>query len=66
MKYEFVAQHKKTWPIDVMCRLLGVPRNGFYGYCKRQNNPDDPERTELIDWIKKLSDSALQTYGSLA
>jgi len=64
MKYEFIAQYKKTWPIDLMCRLLGVQRNGYYGYSKRQSNPDDPERGELIDWIKKVSDSSHQTYGS--
>jgi len=44
MKYAFIAQHKKTWPIDAMCRLLGVQRNGYYGY-SRQSNLDAPERT---------------------
>jgi len=65
MKYEFIAQHKKTWPIDVMCRLLGVKRNGYYGYAKRQKNHSaDPERDDLIDWVKKVSEKSRQTYGS--
>lgn len=65
MKYSFIARHKKTWPIDLMCRLLGVKRNGYYGYVKRQqNHPEDPERAELIDWIKKVSEASRQTYGS--
>ncbi|ERH41331.1 transposase IS401 [Legionella pneumophila str. Leg01/53] len=64
MKYAFIARHKKTWPIDLMCRLLGVKRNGYYGYSKRQSHPDNPERTELMDWIKKVSESSQQTYGS--
>ena len=64
MKYEFIARHKKTWPVDLMCRLLGVQRNGYYGYVKRQNNPEDTEHKELIDWIKKISESSGYTYGS--
>ena len=24
MKYAFITQYKKTWPVDLMCRLLGV------------------------------------------
>jgi putative transposase len=65
VKYLFIARHKKTWPIDLMCRLLGVKRNGYYGYAKRQqNHPEDPERAELIDWINKVSNASRHTYGS--
>jgi hypothetical protein len=24
MKYSFITQYKKTWPVDIMCRPLGV------------------------------------------
>tara|TARA_B110000977_G_scaffold7356_1_gene10126 strand:+ start:527 stop:748 length:222 start_codon:yes stop_codon:yes gene_type:complete len=30
-----IAQHKKTWPVDLMCRLLGVTRGGYYSYQRR-------------------------------
>ena len=45
MKYLFIAQHKKTWPIDVICRLLGVKRNGFYSY-ETHLKPQDPLHVE--------------------
>ena len=32
VKYVFIARHKKTWPIDVMCRVLGVSRSGYYRF----------------------------------
>jgi hypothetical protein len=35
VKYVFIAQHKKTWPIDLMCRVLGATRSGFYGYLRQ-------------------------------
>jgi len=49
----------------MMCRLLGVRRNGYYSYMKRERTrPDDPERAELIEWLKKLAESSRNTYGS--
>jgi putative transposase len=64
MKYEFIAREKKTWPVDVMCRLLGVQRNGYYNYARREHRRDDPERAELTDWMKQISEASRHTYGS--
>lgn len=64
MKYSFIAQHKKTWPVDLMCRVLGVKRNGFYSHQKRQlARPVDPLREEKIEQIKALAKSSDNTYG---
>ncbi|BCA93738.1 hypothetical protein TUM19329_00990 [Legionella antarctica] len=63
MKYSFIAQNKKAWPIDVMCQLLGVTRSGFYNYLKC-NKPPDPLHVEMLDWVKKLAESSHYTYGS--
>ena len=38
MKYVFITQHKKTWPVDLMCRLLGVSRHTLLRYCRRQGD----------------------------
>ncbi len=64
MKYEFIAQQKKSWPIAMMCRLLGVQRNGYYSYLQRQSKKDKRERAELIEWINKVSEGSRHTYGS--
>lgn len=63
MKYSFIAQNKKTWPIDVICQLLGVTRNGFYNYQKNYKH-QDPLRDEMIDWVKKVAESSHYSYGS--
>lgn len=48
-----------------MCRLLGVRRNGYYSYQKRPGNkPADPYHIELLEWVKRVSESSNQTYGS--
>lgn len=65
MKYSFIAQHKKTWPIGMMCRLLGVCRSGFYHYQKHTaNKPDAPEPQEMLYWVKKIAEATDDSYGS--
>ena len=64
MKYSFIAQQKKTWPVDVMCRLMGINRYSYYSFQYRQKKrPEDPVRHEMLDWIKKIAESSRYTYG---
>ena len=65
MKYSFIAQHKKTWPIDLMCRVLGVKRNGYYRFQKyKLNQPEDPEHQAMLQCIKKADITSDHSYGS--
>lgn len=65
MKYSFIAQHKKTWPIGLMCRLMGVSRTGFYHYQKHTvNRADDPAHQEMLAWVKKIAETTDNSYGS--
>lgn len=65
MKYSFIAQHKKTWPVDMMCQLMGINRNSYYSYQRRERNrPEDREHQEQLEWIKKVAESSQYTYGS--
>ncbi len=64
MKYVFITQHKKTWPVDLMCRLLGVSRNAYYRYCQRQGDQSDPERQEMLAAVKEIAEASNYSYGS--
>ena len=64
MKYVFVAQHKKTWPVDLMCRLLGVTRSGFYGYQRRGGDEIDYYRQELLEAVKDIAKATEDSYGN--
>jgi putative transposase len=63
VKYSFIAQHKKTWPIEMMCRLLGVRRNGYYHF-QKQKHTVNLEDEELVGWMKKIAESSKNSYGS--
>jgi len=49
-----------------MCRVLGVKRNNFYSFQKRQHSktPDESEREELLFWIKNIAKFSDNTYGA--
>ena len=65
MKYSFIAQHEKVWPIGAMCLLLGVLRSGYYRYRRnQQDNPKGLVHQKLIDVIKKIAEKSIYTYGS--
>ena len=65
MKYSFVAQHKKAWPIDLMCQLLGVTRSGYYGYMRRKaEKTDGPYQWARLEAVKEIAKSSENTYSS--
>ena len=41
-----------------LCRLLGVSRNGFYGYLRRQDRKFDPEHEEKLAWVKDVAEAS--------
>ena len=47
-----------------MCRVMGVRRNCFYSFQKRQSEkPDDPYHNEMVEWVKEIATSSGDTYG---
>lgn len=64
MKYVFIAQHKKTWPVDLMCQLLGVTRSGYYGYQQRGGNVADPYHLEMLEAVENIAEATEDSYGS--
>ena len=65
MKYAFITQHKKTWPVGVMSRLLGVSRNAYYRYCQPQRERlPNAEHEAMIEAVKEVAQSSDKSYGS--
>ncbi len=64
-KYLFISQKKKIWPIDLMCRVLGVTRSGYYGYKRRnKGSPDSPCHRELREAVCIIAEGSGYCYGS--
>lgn len=57
MKYAFIAKRMNTYPVDRLCRLLGVKRNGFYRFMtiRQKRSNDNAKRTEMLEWVHKIA-----------
>lgn len=64
MKYVFIAQHKKTWPVDLMCQLLGVTRSGYYGYQQRTGDRIDYYHLGMLEAVQDIAKATDNSYGS--
>ena len=64
MRFGFVAKHRETWPVDVLCETLGVSRSGFYAWRRRPQSTRARTDAAILQTIRAsfvLSDS---TYGA--
>ena len=43
---------------------MGVSRSGCYDYEKRVSLDPDPEHQDLVEMVRKISESSDQTYGA--
>ena len=48
MKYVFIRDHRGAFPVDLMCRSLGVGNSGFYAWLKRPESPRSLENRRLL------------------
>jgi len=65
VKYAFITQHKNTYPVYLMCQVLGVIRQCYYHYRRnRENKPVDPEHQEMLRLVKEVAEASKDTYGS--
>ena len=65
MKYAFILENQPSWPVSVLCEVLGVGRSGFYDYQKRQAVPAlSREEIALLERIQAISEKTTHSYGS--
>jgi hypothetical protein len=62
--FAFIKQHRKTWPVAAMCRVLKVSRSGFVAWCKRPRSMRQKRQEELIEKLKAAHRGNRELYGS--
>ena len=63
MKFAFVREHRHTWPVNVICRVLKVSRSGFYAGQRRKPSRRVRREEELIRKIRKVHEESRGLYG---
>ena len=64
MKFGFIRDHQKRWPVNVMCRVLQVARSGFYAWRRRAPSARAKRNAQLVARIRKVHQENRELYGS--
>jgi putative transposase len=65
VKYSFITQKKKTYPVGLMCRLMGVSRSAYYDYAWCIDNCSESQRhEEILEAVRDIAKFSNYSYGS--
>src|SRR5207245_4553316 len=64
MKFAFIAREKATFPIDLLCTVLGVSRAGFYAARRRPVPARRREDQQLAVHVVAAHAASRGRYGS--
>ncbi len=64
MKFQFMAEHQRDYPVTTMCCALEVSVSGYYAWRKREPSQHCREDAELADKICVVFQSTRCVYGS--
>lgn len=62
--YEFIKNHQSKFPVDVMCRVLGVTRSGYYAWLKKPVSDRGLEDARLLRLIRASYTASQGVYGA--
>ncbi len=64
MKFGFVDEHRKVWPVRVMCKTLGLSASGYYAWRGRPESRRAAANRALLDDIRLIYAESSGTYGA--
>lgn len=65
MRYAWIEDHRGSFPVSVMCRVLEVSRSGYYAWRERPASERRQRREELVAEMQAIhGDRNLRCYGS--
>lgn len=65
MKYSFITQRKKTYPVGLMCQLMGISRSACYDYVRCTDNYFEKQcHEEILETVRDIAKSSNHSYGS--
>jgi putative transposase len=62
--FELIEAQKTSFPVQLMCRMLGVSRSGYYDWKGRSPSKRSREDNALTQTIRHIHERSRQSYGS--
>jgi putative transposase len=63
-RFRFVAKEAAEFPVSLLCRCVGVSRQGYYAWRRRPASPRACEDARLGGLIRQIYDGAFALYGA--
>jgi putative transposase len=63
-RYRLVEAEKASFPVQFMCRMLGVSRSGYYGWRDESPSARSLQDAALTEKIREIHERSRETYGS--
>ncbi len=64
IKYGFIREQQKTYPVTVLCRVMEVSASAFYAWVKKPGNTDRIRKREVFEGkVHQLFYEHKQIYG---
>jgi putative transposase len=64
MKYRFVAAERASFPVRLLCKLVGVAASGFYAWLCRLPGRRQEDDRRVSERVRQVFAASRQTYGS--
>jgi putative transposase len=65
VKYGFIREHRKRFPVARLCRVLAVSRSGFHAWLNRPASPRSLTDQRLLVDIRRVHIEHRQAYGGV-
>jgi len=63
MKYAWIKQHRDSFSVIVICRVLGVSKSGFYKWLKAAPSPRARRSERIRATVREIHEQSNQIYG---
>ena len=64
MRYRWIQQHRDTFVVTAMCRVLKVSRSSYYDWLRQPPSPRVIRAEKIRDGVRKVFEQSGGSYGS--
>jgi putative transposase len=64
MRYPFISEEKKAYPVTLMCKVLLVSRSSYYRWTKGVKSPRKLDYERLRPLVKEIHSQSKESYGA--
>jgi putative transposase len=64
MTFRFIEEHRRHWPVRLLCETFGVSAAGYYAWRERPASARQRRREALVEEIRAIHGEVKARYGS--